>query len=247
MFELTEHVVLEVAKHGKAVQDICKTYGFDPQRGIFGDPVERNDWEINLIEQMVAAFNHSFFPDFCPCLSWVKSQNKCYAICRKRFEDSEELGKVASTMPSKPPSPATSQPSWKASCLAWRDQAHRDTPEDSFVETEEYFSATISFGSTTDSNSFPTGPSSLENVIPDTYHREAENEKEVAKYLDVVLEEAMLELTEHVVLEVAKHGKAEQDICKTYGFDPQSSPMHIMSQRESLIRMVILSQNNFCF
>ncbi|ESQ56287.1 hypothetical protein EUTSA_v10027330mg [Eutrema salsugineum] len=154
-----------------------------------------------------------------------------YAICRKRFEDSEELGKVAT------------------SCLAWRDQAHRDTPEDSFVETEEYFSATISFGSTTDSNSFPTGPSSLENVIPDTYLPiwEAENEKEVAKYLDVVLEEAMLELTEHVVLEVAKHGKAEQDICKTYGFDPQSSPMHIMSQRESLIRMVILSQNNFCF
>ncbi|ESQ56284.1 hypothetical protein EUTSA_v10026819mg [Eutrema salsugineum] len=157
-----------------------------------------------------------------------------YAICRKRFEDSEELGEVASTMPSKPPSPATSQvnfleilspscipsPAWKASCLAWRDQAHRDTPEDSFVETEEYFSATISFGSTTDSNSFPTGPSSLEN---------AENEKEVAKYLDVVFEEAMFELTEHVVLEVAKHGKAVQDICKTYGFDPQSCPMHIVS------------------
>ncbi|ESQ56285.1 hypothetical protein EUTSA_v10026788mg [Eutrema salsugineum] len=129
-------------------------------------------------------------------------------------------------MPSKPPSPATSQvnfleilspscipsPAWKASCLAWRDQAHRDTPEDSFVETEEYFSATISFGSTTDSNSFPTGPSSLENVIPDTF-----------------LEEAMFELTEHVVLEVAKHGKAVQDICKTYGFDPQSCPMHIVS------------------
>ncbi|CAE5962503.1 unnamed protein product [Arabidopsis arenosa] len=55
--------------------------------------------------------------------------------------------------------------------------------------------------------------------------REAEYEKEVANYLDVVLEEAMLEMTEHVVLEVTEHGEAEQDICKTYGFDPQSSPM----------------------
>jgi len=31
------------------------------------------------------------------------------------------------------------------------------------------FSATISFGSTTDSYSFPTGPSSPENIIRDTY------------------------------------------------------------------------------
>ena len=48
-------------------------------------------------------------------------------------------------------------------------------------------------------------------------------------------------MTEHsldVVLE------AKQDICRIYGFDPQSSPMHIVSQGESLIRMVFLSHNN---
>ncbi|OAP04320.1 hypothetical protein AXX17_AT3G35380 [Arabidopsis thaliana] len=74
----------------------------------------------------------------------------------------------------------TPSPSWILS-VAWRTQALGDTPEDSSVETEDYFSTTTSFGS--NSNSFSTGPSSSENVIPDTYGREAENEKEVAKYL----------------------------------------------------------------
>jgi len=72
-------------------------------------------------------------------------------------------------------------------------------------------------------------------------YREAENKEEVTNYLDAILEELILEMTEHsldVVLE------AKQDICRIYGFDPQSSPMHIVSQGESLIRMVFLSHNN---
>ncbi|ANM61427.1 hypothetical protein AT2G05350 [Arabidopsis thaliana] len=132
----------------------------------------------------------------------------------------------------------TPSPSWILS-PAWRAQALGDTPEVSSVETEDDFCATTSFGS--NSNSFPTGFSFPENVIPDTYGREAENKEEVTNYLDAILEELILEMTEHsldVVLE------AKQDICRIYGFDPQSSPMHIVSQGESLIRMVFLSHNN---
>ncbi|CAA0393871.1 unnamed protein product [Arabidopsis thaliana] len=101
----------------------------------------------------------------------------------KWSEDYEDLGKMAGTVPRKPSSQGIfvvnfmeisspswiPSPAWRDRCLAWRDQAIGDTPEDSLMETEDSFSATISFGSTTDSFFFPTVPSSPKNVIPGTY------------------------------------------------------------------------------